>query len=109
MEILIEILNMECVSAFLGVLVGALVTWLVARRYYVKASHDLRTTAEELRHLNEMILSALEQAHPVVEINRNENGKPVGFVLKLSGTVSAKSDVHGSLSVSQKSDNEKKK
>ena len=108
MEILIEILNMECFRAFLGVLVGALVTWLVARCYYVKASNDLRTTAEELRHLNEMILSALEQAN-LVEINRNENGKPVGLVLKLSGTVSAKSEVHGSLSVSQKSDNEKKK
>ena len=86
MEILIEILNMECVRAFLGVLVGALVTCLVARCYYVKASNDLRITAEELRHLNEMILSALEQAN-LVEINRNENGKPVGLVLKLSGNL----------------------
>jgi len=106
MKILLEILSLQYVQIFLSVLIGALVTWLVARIYYVKASKELRKEAEKLRHLNELILRALEEADGV-KITRNKAGEPIGLVIKLAGGSSIKIGLSGSLTVSKDSQEEK--
>jgi hypothetical protein len=68
--------------------IGASITWWVSRHYYKKAGDDLRVEAEELKKLNEMVLRALEEAN-VVTIRRDENGRFIGFIFKISMTESA--------------------
>lgn len=70
------------VIGILGIVVGAVVTWIVADRYYRRASKDLVKEAAELKNLNILILRALENAG-FAELNKDENGKPVGLVITL--------------------------
>jgi hypothetical protein len=79
------------VSAFLstvaGVLVGGLITWLVSRHYYQRASKDLRREAESLRReanrlrgyllVSLRVLQALSGGHGFT-IRYDEQGEPVG-------------------------------
>jgi len=76
----------------LGIAVGALVTWIVADRYYKRASEDLVKEAAELKNLNILILRALENAG-FVELTKDENGKPVGLVITLGSQVKAKTSL----------------
>jgi hypothetical protein len=69
--------------ALAGVAVGALVTWLVAWRYYEKASKDLRNEAETLGQLNVLMLRAMEEAG-LAKFTRNAAGKPVGQIFQRS-------------------------
>jgi len=62
---------------------GALITWLVARRYYVHAALDLESETTKIRKLLAIILQSLEDAG-MVELNRNSSGQIIGMNYKLS-------------------------
>jgi hypothetical protein len=70
------------IHLIIGILVTALVTWIFASWYYKRASEDLVKEAAELKNLNTLILRALENAG-FAELNKDENGKPVGLVITL--------------------------
>ena len=63
-------------------LIGGLITWLVARRYYKKAGNELRAEAKELQRLNGILLRVME-AVGLTEISRDESGKPLGLKFTL--------------------------
>lgn len=65
-------------STMVGVLVGGIVTWAVAKCYYKKASEELQKEAHELRRLNELMLLGMEHAG-WIELNRDNSGKILGF------------------------------
>lgn len=74
----------------LSLVVGALVTWWVARHYYKKATEDLIKEAAELRRLNSLMLRGMEQAGWIT-LNRDSTGKILGFeqIAKAQGIASA--------------------
>jgi hypothetical protein len=70
-----------------GSLVAGVISWWVTKRYYVKASEDLRQAASALKQetlevgrLSTLILKSLEEGE-VVELNRDENRKIIGIVI----------------------------
>ncbi len=66
--------------SFVSVLVGAAVTGFFSWHYYQRASEELRTEAEQLRHHTALIMQALE-AGPPMEFSRDpQTGEPVGNV-----------------------------
>jgi hypothetical protein len=72
--------------AFIGTLIGSLVTWWVARYYYKRAGDELRKEASELQRLIAMILTALEKKG-YAKLNRDESGKIRGFVFEDIGNL----------------------
>lgn len=77
-------LGMTAITTVLSVLVGGLITLLVSRRYYRKASEDLEREARKLREQSSLMLSALREMSITgnVEYNRDpETGEPKGLVM----------------------------
>jgi hypothetical protein len=68
------------VVTLVSLVVGAFVSWWVARRYYVAASRELEVEAAELRRLTTLVLRALEEGG-VVDLNRNAAGEITGLIL----------------------------
>lgn len=66
------------ISTAIGILLGALVTWVVARLYYKKASEELHHEARELRRLNNLMLQGMEYAG-WIELTRDNSGNILGF------------------------------
>lgn len=64
--------------AALGVFAGGLITLIVARVYYEKASVELNKEAEYLRKLNILMLRAMQNAG-LADLNTDENGNPIGL------------------------------
>ena len=75
---------MDCLTiviALLSILVGGVITWLVSRFYYIRASNALSKEANHLRELTELMLRGMEAAG-WVEYNRDDKGNPIGIVFK---------------------------
>jgi hypothetical protein len=70
--------------------VGAIITWIVAKYYYEKASNDLKEEAQKLRTLNTLILRALESAG-IASFNKDQGGEIKGLIIKLSSNLNSKS------------------
>lgn len=69
-----------------AVLVGGLITWYVSRRYYMKASEDLRKETSELLSLSKITLVALKNAG-ICELKWDKDRKKiVGLVISVSGS-----------------------
>ena len=68
----------------LGVLIGALITWLLAWYYYKRAGDELRVEADKLQHTNEMILRWLEVDGNNIKVVRAADGKPVSLARETS-------------------------
>ena len=93
---------MSCViNSLISMLIGAFVTWYVARKYYFRSSGHLKSEAEELRRLSNLMLRGMEYAG-WVDLNRDNQGNIRGFIVKLQGKVVAKSEISGSLKVQGK-------
>lgn len=71
---------LNLIISIAGVLIGGLITWLVARHYYKKASVELLHEANSLRRLNEIILHAMEDAG-VVKLNRDGSFNIIGRIV----------------------------
>ncbi len=64
------------VSTLVSIAVGGLITFLVTRRYYVRASEDLRQETDNLRRLTIMLLHLTDQAD-LIPVKWDEQGKPL--------------------------------
>jgi hypothetical protein len=79
-----------------SIAIGALITWLVARRYYyVRAALDLELETKKIRNLLRIALQALEDAG-MVKLNRDSSGQIVGMVHDVSINLSASASFKGS-------------
>jgi hypothetical protein len=65
------------VPNILSIFIGALVTCLVAHRYYKRAADELRQESSELRRLQDLMLSLMEQ-QGWATLHRDSSGKIVG-------------------------------
>jgi len=61
-----------------SVVLGGLITWQVARSYYVRASRELVHESESLRKMASLVLKAFEEEGK--EFNKNERGEFLGIV-----------------------------
>lgn len=84
-------------STLASVGIGGLITFLVARRYYQKASNDLIQEASELRRYLRLLADLLDEHG--YEVGRDEEGNPTGVVRKLSGTISGGGMMSGEIQV----------
>ena len=66
-----------------SLILGSIVTLLVTKAYYVRASQDLIKEAEELRRLSVLVLHAMEDAG-LASLNRDNSGRVVGLVISAS-------------------------
>lgn len=87
---------LNVISNFMAVLLGALVTWYFSRRYYTRASADLVSEASRLRHLNTIMLNAMEDAG-LVKLNRNEKGEIVGRIIEATVVFQGSTAMSGNL------------
>ena len=69
-----------------SIAVGAVITWYVARRYYIQAAIDLEEETKVLRNLLRITLTALEDAK-MVKLVRDESGQITGRYNELRGDV----------------------
>jgi hypothetical protein len=76
------------VGTLVGILVGAYVTYRVARHYYEKASEELRQETERLRGYSLIVLRVLQayRAGQGFSIRYDEQGEPVGVDYKITFT-----------------------
>jgi hypothetical protein len=80
---------------------GALVTWLVSRRYYIKAGRQLQEESEKLHKLTKLILKAFEEMG--IEFNKDATGAFKGIVRNASAGIGI------GMKLNVKSDTEHKK
>lgn len=64
--------------------VGSLITWFFAWLYYEKAGRELKQESAELRRLNQILLSGLENAG-LMKIARDPEGNPTGVIVEATG------------------------
>lgn len=89
-----------------GTIIGGLITFLVSRRYYVRASQDLSEETEQLKkestqlilHTN-MLLRIMEE-QGWVTLTRDESGRIRGRIAELSGRASVSLTAVGSIALS---------
>jgi len=65
-------------SSLIGTVIGGIITWLVSKRYYQRASEDLKNETKELRRLITLTLDGLEIGG-LVEIARDGKGNILGY------------------------------
>jgi hypothetical protein len=66
------------VSTLVGIIIGAIITWLVAWYYYREAGQELKREAAELRRLTNLMLHGMEHAG-WIKLTRNSFGQILGF------------------------------
>ncbi|CRI66981.1 hypothetical protein THIOKS13320053 [Thiocapsa sp. KS1] len=80
-------------SGLESMLVGALITWVVAWFYYKRAGDELRQEAKHLKNATNAILAYLANPNAELEVIRDSKGNPesvaVGVVGKARGTSTA--------------------
>lgn len=76
-----RILEKQILLSAFGVIIGAIISIVVAKHYYEKASLDLAVEAEKLKTMNVLMLRALEHAG-LAEFSRDDDGNIRGFVFK---------------------------
>ncbi len=75
-------------STIIAIPIGGLITFLVARCYYEKASKDLENAAGELRKYTIMLINLLDD-EGVINVERDEYGNPKR-VVRVDATASAR-------------------
>jgi Tfp pilus assembly protein PilW len=77
--------SLTIITALLSILVGGVITWLVSRSYYLRASEDLTKESNNLRQITELMLRGMEAAG-WVKYNRDpEDNRPIGIIFEDSG------------------------
>ena len=88
-----------------SIAIGALLTWLVARLYYIRAAIDLESETKKIRNLLRIALQALEDAK-MVKLNRDSSGHIIGMIHDASTIESANaSDKTSALNEIKEKDN----
>lgn len=75
-----------------GIVAGGFLNWLFALR----SSRELRREAERLRRQTTLILRAMEEAG-LAQLNKDENGEPLGLIINLSAVSTGRSSASGTL------------
>lgn len=84
------------VTNIVAVIIGGIITGIFSKYYYTRASKDLNQEASKLIKLDNLILRSLEEAG-LVEYTRDEQGNIKSLVIKLSGSIKGKSNMHGTI------------
>jgi hypothetical protein len=63
--------------------IGAVLTWLITRSYYIRAAHGLVEETKQLRNLLRIVLEALEEAK-MIKLTRDASGTIIGRVHDVS-------------------------
>jgi len=66
------------IGLFFGSLIGGVITWLVSKHFYLKASKELRLEVQELRRLSKTMLLGMEYSG-WIELSRDVSGEITGF------------------------------
>ena len=74
-------------SDFLGVIAGAIVSWVVSWWYYKRAADDFQREVRDLRNLAWAILFELRDAG-LIKLNVDELGRVRGVILPTRGRIS---------------------
>jgi hypothetical protein len=77
------------IATIISIVFGGILTLIVARRYYIRASQELSVEANKLRQLNNLILVALEQSN-LATLTHDAEGNVTGVIGKLEGSVRIK-------------------
>jgi len=85
------------INVTIGVVMGGIITYLVAWCYYRRAAKDLKDTAAELGLVSQLIIYKLQYPDMPTEIVMNDAGHVSGLKFKASGTSTSKSTVKGTL------------
>ena len=64
------------IVSLISIAVGSLITFLVTRWYYARASGDLEREANELKDYTVMLVNYLDDAG-VIEVERDAQGNPI--------------------------------
>jgi len=59
-------MGINLIMSFIGVFIGGIITWYVARKYYIRASDDLRQESLNLRVLSNNPKGRVPRACPWV-------------------------------------------
>lgn len=74
---------LNVISTVASMIFGGLITGLVAKHYYVRASKDLINETNALRHQVVMVLRAMENAG-LAKLNRDGQGNVIGLRFDVS-------------------------
>lgn len=83
---MVELISTINWNVVVSTAVGGVITLIVAWIFYVIAAKDLRSEAAQLRKLTTLVLRALEE-DGVAEFSRDESGKIIGLVIKVSASL----------------------
>ena len=64
------------------VILGGLITILVSKYYYKRASEELKTEAESLHKNTILILRGLKE-NDIIDYTEDEHGNPRGLIIKM--------------------------
>ena len=68
------------IMSIIGIFIGGLITWYVARKYYIRASDDLRQESMNLRVLSNVLVNFLAH-NKLIEIERDKQGHVLGYII----------------------------
>lgn len=91
----------QFIGTIAGVVIGGLITWLVAWLYYKKAGDELKTETGRIRKLNNLICRGLEQAK-LAEFGRDKDGEISGIYVNLKVSGGGKSGESATTAVDRK-------
>lgn len=93
----------QFIGTITGVIIGGLITWVVAWLYYKKAGDELKIEADRIRRLSTFICDALEQAG-LTAFKRNKDGEIAAQYVELRATGRIKLGGTGTLTVDKRAE-----
>ena len=78
-------MNLLTLEIFVPLAVGSGITWFFAWVYYERAGRELKHESAELRRLNGILLSGLENAG-LMKIARDAEGNPTGVIVEAAAS-----------------------
>ena len=91
-QFLAGLIELPTFQSLIGVLLGALITWLFADYYYIRASRDLYRDVDKLKNLNILMLRA-QELNSDTKFARDNEGNPSGIAHNASGVLAADSAI----------------
>jgi len=71
----------------IGVILGGLITWIVAWIYYKKAGDQLVVESNKLKLTSDLVLYKLQYPETPTQLKRNESGEVIGLIVEMSARV----------------------
>ncbi len=85
-----------------SIIIGALITWYFAHRYYIKASKELIEETKHIRKLLNCIVLLESDDEGQYTVKRDYEGNAVGLITQLSASMKGHSTVTGDLTIKSK-------